>query len=30
MIEEESYIDLSKGKNSLGEIEHQLGKLLKD
>jgi len=30
MIEEESYIDLSKGKNSLGEIETQLGKLLKD
>ena len=30
MIEEESYIDLSKGKNSLGEIEIQLGKLLKD
>jgi hypothetical protein len=30
MVEEESYIDLSKGKNSLGEIEIQLGKLLKD
>lgn len=30
LIEESSYIDLSKGKNSLGEIESQLGKLLKD
>ena len=30
MTEEDSYIDLSKGKNSLGEIEVQLGKLLKD
>jgi hypothetical protein len=30
LIEEDSYIDLSKGKNSLGEIEKQLGKLLKD
>jgi hypothetical protein len=30
MTEDESYIDLSRGKNSLGEIETQLGKLLKD
>lgn len=30
MTEDESYIDLSKGKNSLGEIESQLSKLLKD
>jgi hypothetical protein len=30
LTEDESYIDLSKGKNSLGEIEAQLGKLLKD
>jgi hypothetical protein len=30
MTEDESYIDLSKGGNSLGEIEAQLGKLLKD
>jgi hypothetical protein len=30
MTEDESYIDLSKGGNSLGEIEDQLGKLLKD
>ena len=30
MTEDDSYIDLSKGGNSLGEIEAQLGKLLKD
>ena len=30
MTEDDSYIDLSRGKNSLGEIEKQLGKLLKD
>jgi hypothetical protein len=30
MTEDESYIDLSKGKNSLGDIEAQLSKLLKD
>ncbi len=30
MTEDDSYIDLSKGGNSLGEIEVQLGKLLKD
>jgi len=30
LTDEDSYIDLSKGKNSLGEIESQLGKLLKD
>jgi hypothetical protein len=30
LTEDESYIDLSKGGNSLGEIEVQLGKLLKD
>jgi hypothetical protein len=30
LTEDESYIDLSKGKNSLGDIEAQLGKLLKD
>jgi hypothetical protein len=30
MTEDESFIDLSKGGNSLGEIEAQLGKLLKD
>jgi len=30
LTEDESYIDLSKGKNSLGDIEEQLGKLLKD
>jgi hypothetical protein len=30
LTEDDSYIDLSKGKNSLGDIEVQLGKLLKD
>jgi hypothetical protein len=30
LTEDESYIDLSKGKNSLGDIETQLSKLLKD
>jgi hypothetical protein len=30
MTEDESFIDLSKGKNSLGDIESQLSKLLKD
>jgi hypothetical protein len=30
LTEDDSYIDLSKGKNSLGDIEIQLGKLLKD
>jgi len=30
LTEDESYIDLSKGKNSLGDIEAQLSKLLKD
>lgn len=30
LTDEDSYIDLSKGKNSLGEIESQLSKLLKD
>jgi hypothetical protein len=30
MTEDESFIDLSKGKNSLGDIEAQLSKLLKD
>jgi hypothetical protein len=30
LTEDESYIDLSKGKNSLGDIESQLSKLLKD
>jgi hypothetical protein len=30
MTEDDSFIDLSKGGNSLGEIEVQLGKLLKD
>ena len=30
MTEDESFIDLSKGKNSLGDIEVQLSKLLKD
>ena len=30
MTEDDSFIDLSKGGNSLGEIEAQLGKLLKD
>jgi len=30
LTDEDSYIDLSKGKNSLGEMEAQLSKLLKD
>ena len=30
LTEDDSYIDLSKGKNSLGDIETQLSKLLKD
>jgi len=30
LTEDESFIDLSKGKNSLGDIEAQLSKLLKD
>ena len=30
MTDGDSFIDLSKGKNSLGEIEAQLGKLLND
>ena len=30
LIEEESYIDLSKARNSLGDIESQLNKLLND
>jgi hypothetical protein len=30
LTEDESFIDLSKGKNSLGDIESQLSKLLKD
>ena len=30
LTDEDSYIDLSKGKNSLGEMETQLSKLLKD
>ena len=30
LTEEDSFIDLSKGKNSLGEMEAQLSKLLKD
>jgi hypothetical protein len=30
LTEDDSYIDLSKGKNSLGDIEVQLSKLLKD
>jgi hypothetical protein len=30
LIEDDSYIDLSKGKNSLGEIENELNKLLGD
>ena len=30
LTDEDSYIDLSKGKNSLGEMESQLSKLLKD
>ena len=30
LTDEDSYIDLSKGKNSLGEMEVQLSKLLKD
>jgi hypothetical protein len=30
LTEDDSYIDLSKGKNSLGDIEDQLSKLLKD
>ena len=30
LTEDESYIDLSRGKNSLGDIEEQLSKLLKD
>ena len=30
LISEESYIDLSKARNSLGEMEEQLNKLLKD
>jgi hypothetical protein len=30
LTEDDSYIDLSKGKNSLGDIEAQLSKLLKD
>jgi hypothetical protein len=30
LTEEDSFIDLSKGKNSLGEMEVQLSKLLKD
>ena len=30
LTEDESFIDLSKGKNSLGDIEVQLSKLLKD
>ena len=30
LTENETYIDLAKGKNSLGEIDNELGKLLKD
>jgi hypothetical protein len=30
LTDEDSFIDLSKGKNYLGEIENQLGKLLRD
>jgi len=30
IFDEDSFIDLSKGKNSLGDIEEQLNKLLKD
>jgi hypothetical protein len=30
LVESDSFIDLSRGKNSLGEIEVELGKLLKD
>jgi flagellar biosynthesis chaperone FliJ len=30
LIEEESFIDLSKARNSLGEMETQLKKLLRD
>jgi hypothetical protein len=30
LIDDDSYIDLSKGKNSLGEIENELNKLLGD
>jgi hypothetical protein len=30
LTEEDSYIDLSRGKNSLGEMEMHLSKLLRD
>jgi len=30
LIDEDSYIDLSRAKNSLGEMESQLKKLLRD
>ena len=30
IFDDDSFIDLSKGKNFLGEIENQLGKLLND
>jgi hypothetical protein len=30
LIDENSFIDLSKGRNYLGEIEEQLGKILRD
>jgi hypothetical protein len=30
MFEEDQYIDLSKARNSLGDIEQQLNKLLND
>ena len=30
LFEADSYIDLSKAKNSLGQMEEQLSKLLKD
>ena len=30
LTDEDSYIDLSRAKNSLGEIELQLSKLLRD
>jgi len=30
LMEDDSYIDLSRAKNSLGEMENQLSKLLRD